>query len=219
MRARDLVCGMTVDTEASVAERYEGLLFHFCARGCADAFRADPHRFLEPGAHDPGPEDAPLTSRPCPACGEATRAATGVAEAALPLPIPELATLVRNEWRRRLGPGRYAEPHPLCTARWALLAAVGADQDAPAAVARALLADGVHRGLRSPPEAGAELHHLMDAVQAVLAAMGLRAGGTEVARARALECLGAWASGTSRGATPTRREGRLYLRSRAENLR
>ena len=218
MRARDLVCGMTVETETSVAERYEGLLFHFCARGCADAFRADPDRFLEPGGRDAGPDDAPLTSRSCPACGEATRTATGVAEAALPLPIPELATLVRNEWRRRLGRGRYDEAHPVSIARWALLAAVRSDEDAPGAVAAALVAEGIRRGRCSPLNARAELHHLLDAVDTVLSAQGLGTGLTEVVRASTVECLGAWPSRGSRGATTPTRPRRIYLRSGDGNL-
>ncbi|MGK7312667.1 MAG: YHS domain-containing protein [Candidatus Longimicrobiales bacterium M2_2A_002] len=219
MRARDPVCGMNVDAEASVSERYEGLVFHFCAPGCADAFRADPRRYLEATAEGTAPLDDPLTLRPCPACGESARAAACPAEVSLPIPIPELATLVRNEWRRRLGRGRYDEAHPVIIARWALLAAVRSDEDAPGAVAAALVAEGIRRGRCSPLNARAELHHLLDAVDTVLSAQGLGTGLTEVVRASTVECLGAWPSRGSRGATTPTRPRRIYLRSGDGNLR
>ena len=54
-QAKDPVCGMSVDpaNAASTAE-YDGKLYHFCSRGCADKFRKDPKRYLSP-SHKPGP--------------------------------------------------------------------------------------------------------------------------------------------------------------------
>ena len=46
---RDPVCGMTVDpaNAASTAE-YDGKLYHFCSRGCAEKFQRDPKKYLSP---------------------------------------------------------------------------------------------------------------------------------------------------------------------------
>ena len=45
--AKDVVCGMTVDTERSAAkEDFEGQTYYFCSTGCAARFRADPKKFL-----------------------------------------------------------------------------------------------------------------------------------------------------------------------------
>lgn len=50
----DPVCGMTVDP-AHAADRvaHRGRTVSFCAAGCADAFRADPDRYLPEAATDP----------------------------------------------------------------------------------------------------------------------------------------------------------------------
>ncbi|MGO9562592.1 MAG: heavy metal translocating P-type ATPase [Candidatus Korobacteraceae bacterium] len=52
---KDPVCGMTVDpsTAASTAE-YDSKLYHFCSRPCAEKFRRDPKRYLEPGPKSVG---------------------------------------------------------------------------------------------------------------------------------------------------------------------
>ena len=50
-QAIDPVCGMTVDTERAAARvAHGGKEFFFCSPGCAEKFRADPERFLAPGA-------------------------------------------------------------------------------------------------------------------------------------------------------------------------
>jgi len=47
---RDPVCGMTIDpSSATVSVEYEGKLYHFCCKGCAEKFRADPAKYLSPG--------------------------------------------------------------------------------------------------------------------------------------------------------------------------
>ena len=44
---RDPVCGMNVDpAKAASTAEYEGKLYHFCSRGCADKFRRDPGRYV-----------------------------------------------------------------------------------------------------------------------------------------------------------------------------
>jgi Cu+-exporting ATPase len=52
---KDPVCGMSVDPShaASTAE-HEGKLYHFCSRGCAEKFRRDPKRYLQPGPKSVG---------------------------------------------------------------------------------------------------------------------------------------------------------------------
>jgi Cu+-exporting ATPase len=43
---RDPVCGMAVDpAKAASTAEYEGKLYHFCSRGCAEKFRRDPGKY------------------------------------------------------------------------------------------------------------------------------------------------------------------------------
>ena len=51
---KDPVCGMNVDPSKAVGSvEYEGKLYHFCSRGCAEKFKADPERYLSPN-YKPG---------------------------------------------------------------------------------------------------------------------------------------------------------------------
>ncbi len=44
---RDPVCGMTVDpSKAATSVSYDGTLYHFCCKGCAEKFKADPAKYL-----------------------------------------------------------------------------------------------------------------------------------------------------------------------------
>ena len=46
---KDPVCGMNVDAaKAAASVEYEGRLYHFCGRGCAEKFKADPEEYLSP---------------------------------------------------------------------------------------------------------------------------------------------------------------------------
>ncbi len=46
---KDPVCGMTVDPfKATASIEHGGRLFHFCCKGCAEKFNADPAKFLSP---------------------------------------------------------------------------------------------------------------------------------------------------------------------------
>jgi uncharacterized membrane protein YraQ (UPF0718 family) len=58
----DPVCGMTVDpAHAAHSAEHRGRLVAFCGKGCADAFAADPDRYLPPAAaHPSGPGGAAL---------------------------------------------------------------------------------------------------------------------------------------------------------------
>jgi P-type Cu+ transporter len=51
---KDPVCGMTVDASKAVASiAHEGTLYHFCCKGCAEMFKADPAKYLSP-SYKPG---------------------------------------------------------------------------------------------------------------------------------------------------------------------
>ncbi len=44
---KDPVCGMTVDpAKAAVSVAYDGTLYHFCCKGCAEKFKHDPAKYL-----------------------------------------------------------------------------------------------------------------------------------------------------------------------------
>ena len=93
---RDPVCGMTVDPfKAAASIEHLGQLYHFCCKGCAEKFSADPAKYLSP-AYKPGGMPAPIQiggtpSQPAPkmerdpVCGmkvDQSRAATITSEGA-----------------------------------------------------------------------------------------------------------------------------------------
>ena len=46
---KDPVCGMDVDpSKAAASVEYEGTLYHFCCRGCAEKFKDYPEKYLSP---------------------------------------------------------------------------------------------------------------------------------------------------------------------------
>ena len=46
---KDPVCGMSVDaSKAAASVEYEGKLYHFCSRGCAERFKDYPEKYLSP---------------------------------------------------------------------------------------------------------------------------------------------------------------------------
>ncbi len=50
-KARDPVCGMMVDPQhAAGSAEYQGHTYHFCSKGCAAKFQADPEKYLHPQA-------------------------------------------------------------------------------------------------------------------------------------------------------------------------
>ncbi len=51
---KDPVCGMTVDaSKAAASLEHDGKLYHFCCKGCAVKFKADPSKYLSP-SYKPG---------------------------------------------------------------------------------------------------------------------------------------------------------------------
>ena len=46
-KVKDLVCGMMIDPKTAAAtSEYKGKTYYFCAKGCKDAFLADPTKYL-----------------------------------------------------------------------------------------------------------------------------------------------------------------------------
>ena len=46
--AKDVVCGMTVDTDRAAAqEDYNGQTYYFCSTGCAARFKANPAQYAK----------------------------------------------------------------------------------------------------------------------------------------------------------------------------
>ncbi len=44
----DPVCGMEVDPRSAAAVDYAGARYHFCETACAETFRDDPKRWVQP---------------------------------------------------------------------------------------------------------------------------------------------------------------------------
>src|ERR1700676_3171141 len=62
-KARDPVCGMTVDpATAKHRADHAGMTYYFCAAKCREKFLADPGKYLNPAAH--GKTHAPSPSMP-----------------------------------------------------------------------------------------------------------------------------------------------------------
>ncbi|MGC3972937.1 MAG: YHS domain-containing protein [Nitrospira sp.] len=68
----DPVCGMTVDPATAAGSfAYQGTTYFFCSQGCLTKFRADPARYLSPGAVTdamPATQVPPGTKYVCPMC-------------------------------------------------------------------------------------------------------------------------------------------------------
>ncbi|HEY1306785.1 MAG TPA: heavy metal translocating P-type ATPase [Vicinamibacterales bacterium] len=103
----DPVCGMTVNPERAAGQtEYQGRTYYFCAKSCLERFRADPERFLNPGAapatparHDVEytcpmhPEVRQWGPGSCPICGMALEPVTITAHEEA---NPELADMTRR---------------------------------------------------------------------------------------------------------------------------
>lgn len=136
MDVRDPVCGMRFSPKkAATTTTLGGHTYHFCSASCRDAFVADPERHLDEGRSRPvptngapirdrSPADVPVPNEPaqiatdegpggtCPYCHEATVAGRSPGLGVEGIRLHELEALVRNEWRRRLGPDSYHRRHP-----------------------------------------------------------------------------------------------------------
>jgi P-type Cu+ transporter len=86
---KDPVCGMNVDpSKAAASVEYEGKLYHFCSRGCAEKFKADAEKYLSPN-YKPGGMGAmvqlatkPVQISPTPGSAEKSSAITFAPEGA-----------------------------------------------------------------------------------------------------------------------------------------
>ena len=92
IRVKDPVCGMSIaPTKAAAVEEHGGETYHFCGKGCAAKFRADPEHFLTPAA-----SPSPVSGAPAGEAGVAGRPeGQGAAEYVCPMD-PEV---------RQRGPG------------------------------------------------------------------------------------------------------------------
>ena len=110
--AKDPVCGMTVHpAKAAGSEEFKGTTYHFCGKGCAAKFHADPEKYLQPKSAAPQPAEAAakpgvkytcpmdpeiVRDRPgaCPKCGMALEPMTVSLDEA----NPELDSMTRRFW-------------------------------------------------------------------------------------------------------------------------
>ncbi|MGE0005389.1 MAG: heavy metal translocating P-type ATPase [Parvibaculaceae bacterium] len=105
-KAKDPVCGMTVDPEtARHRTTHRGETFHFCSAGCKARFEADPARFLAPRKPEASADPAAIHTCPmhpeirqmgpgsCPICGMALEPEIADAGGG---PNPELADMTRR---------------------------------------------------------------------------------------------------------------------------
>lgn len=181
--ALDPVCGMTVEiATAAVRTTREGVRYHFCATACHDRFMANPLRYLGEGMETP-PEpvdgesaEAPVRIRECPGCAAPVRAVETEAAIMGRLTMTEYATLVRQNWRRRLGRRAYDRHHSSRLIRALALHAMrpespvssmALEEELSLEVAR-LRAEGLNR-----PQVQRELYHLSRAAVDVLMRAGL----------------------------------------------
>ena len=105
---RDPVCGteFSRDQAATTAE-WRGRTYYFWCQATRESFESEPRRFVRhEGEEDQMSTDVDNTR--CPHGGTETGIERGT-PAAIPvgLSLTEFETLVRNEWRRRLGPEAY----------------------------------------------------------------------------------------------------------------
>ncbi|MFB3819567.1 MAG: heavy metal translocating P-type ATPase [Candidatus Methylomirabilales bacterium] len=66
-KAKDPVCGMTVDPATAFSHEHDGQTYFFCSPRCVERFRANPTKYLETRK-----ETRPAPRRPVPAAGEVT---------------------------------------------------------------------------------------------------------------------------------------------------
>ncbi|MGH8639847.1 MAG: YHS domain-containing protein, partial [Burkholderiales bacterium] len=109
-RAKDPVCGMTVDPHTTPHKhQHQGRPYYFCSAGCRTKFAADPAKYLDPAKakqQEPVPEGTIYTCpmHPeirqvgpgnCPICGMALEPELATADAG---PNPELVDMTRRFW-------------------------------------------------------------------------------------------------------------------------
>ncbi len=110
-KERDPVCGMLVDPQqAAGSAEYQGHNYHFCSKGCAAKFQADPEKYLHPqAAIEPmetagveytcpmHPEIRQIGPGACPKCGMALEPLHVTAATADEV-NPEYSDMLRRFW-------------------------------------------------------------------------------------------------------------------------
>lgn len=115
--------------------------------------------------------DGGTSPAPCPACGQQTPVTRDSERLTAELGWAELDTLIRNEWRRRLGPAAYERPHDRSFIRAVVRFALAPDDaDAKTAFREALWSEVALLevwGLGRRP-AELELYRLIQSISTVL---------------------------------------------------
>ena len=95
----DPVCGMMIEpADAAATFDYKGQTYHFCMTDCAEKFKADPEKYLQPNAADaaPAPEGTIYT---CPMDPEVRQSHPGACPVCGMALEPDLSTVMgRVEW-------------------------------------------------------------------------------------------------------------------------
>lgn len=151
MTMRDPVCGMIIDErDAAGTATFGAVTYHFCTASCLDAFNRDPGRFSQPlsveTSRPPAPAADVAVHRPpgttrCPYCGGDARGALEARPVVGRLSREEFETLVRGEWRRRVGGSAYAREHSRDLVRALFLYALAPDEPAYVQAVERLLAE------------------------------------------------------------------------------
>jgi Cu+-exporting ATPase len=107
-KARDPVCGMTVDVAAAKhSAEHRGSTYYFCCAGCCTKFQAKPEKYLRPSRPPPTGAKGVIYTCPmhpeirregpgsCPICGMGLEPDRAVADAG---PNPELIDMRRRFW-------------------------------------------------------------------------------------------------------------------------
>jgi Cu+-exporting ATPase len=111
--ARDPVCGMTVDPQRAAGSAvYQGQTYHFCSKGCASKFQADPEKYLHPQAKPEAmaapaagveytcpmhPEIRQIGAGSCPKCGMALEPVSVTLDSVDEI-NPEYKDMLRRFW-------------------------------------------------------------------------------------------------------------------------
>lgn len=193
----DPVCGMTFPPEMAAAQLVlKDRTYYFCAEACRSRFVAEPEQYdVHSRRGSLGPkfgtlgrqvETRPATpvetgahSTRCPLCGGETGIQRAVDDEFGTVSLDELQTLVRNEWRRRLGRDSYARDHSEVVIRALLVYALAPESAVREVVVRKLVwwelealgAWGLDRAAVVN-----EFRSLTGAIRDTLCAVGIEAG-------------------------------------------
>jgi Cu+-exporting ATPase len=96
----DPVCGMMIEpADAAATYEYNGQTYHFCMTDCAEKFKADPEKYLQPRAEGSAEAAPPGTIYTCPMDPEVRQPGPGACPKCGMALEPDLSTVIgRVEW-------------------------------------------------------------------------------------------------------------------------